>query len=159
MKLLHWEKVDRKRSREIPYTNENFVLGYDLDMTDFTSLVEMFNKQQLPSDEESRLYSYIMTMLNIVFENPKVNPRNTDEKEDCADSMFVDCWNALRYIKTGTSPYSYIYRAGYTAACRYFKKKIADRKKNEAIKEHLRECSEEYKNDVSDGRVYNVDSF
>lgn len=159
MELIHWEKVDRKRSHEIPYDNKDFVRGYDLDMADFALLVEMFNQRQLSVDEESRLYSYVMTMLNIIFENPKINPRNTAEKKDCADSMFLDCWNALKYIKGSYSPYSYIYRAGYTAACRYFKKKIADRKKNEAIEEHLRECSEEYKNDVSDGRVYNVDSF
>lgn len=159
MELLHWGKVDRKRLREIPYTHEDFVLGYDLDMADFTSLVEMFNQRTLTAEGETRLYDYVRTMINIVFENPKIKCRNTAEKEECADIMFVDCWNALRYIKAGRSPYSYIYRSGYTAACRYFKKKIADRKKREAIDKHLKECAEDYKAAVSDGRVYNVDSF
>lgn len=159
MELLHWVTVDRKRSREIPYNHKDFVRGYDLDMTDFTSLVETFNQRQLLAEEETRLYDYVRTMMNIIFENPKINPRNKAEKEDCADSMFVDCWSALKYIKEGRSPYSYVYRAGYTAACRYFKKKIADRKKRDEIDKHLRECAEEYKASVSDGRVYAVDSL
>lgn len=156
MELLHWEKVDRKRSREISYTHDDFVRGYDLDIADFTSLVEMFNRRSLTADEETRLYDYVRTMISIVFENPKIKCRNMAEKEDCADSMFVDCWNALKYIKDGRSPYSYIYRSGYTAACRYFKKKIADRKKRDAIQEHLWECFRDYQEAQSDGRVYNV---
>jgi len=159
MELLYWKKVDRKRSREIPYDHKDFVLGYDIDAKDFTALVETFNQRPLLAAEEARLYDYIRTMMNIVFENPKINCRNTKEREDCADSMFVDMWASLTYIKNGASPYSYIYRSGYTAACRYFKKKITDRKKREAIDQHLWECAEDYKSDVSDGRVYAVDSI
>jgi len=112
--------------------------------------VETFNQRQLLSEEEARLYDYVRTMMNIVFENPKINCRNTKEREDCADSMFVDMWSSLTYIKNGASPYSYIYRSGYTAACRYFKKKISDRKKDEAIQEHLQECYTEYLDATND---------
>lgn len=150
MQLLYWEKVDRKRSREIPYNHKDFVRGYDLDMVDFTSLVEIFNRGSLTSEEETRLYDYVRTMMNIVFENPKINPRNTSEKEDCADFAFPDAWGSLRYIKGGASPYSYVYRSIYTAACRYFKKKISDRKKEEAIAEHLQECYIEYLDATND---------
>lgn len=159
MQLLYWKKIDRKRSREIPYDHADFVLGYDLDMKDFTELVALFNERPLLATEEARLYDYIRTMINIVFENPKINCRNTKEREDCADFAFPDAWGSLRYIKNGASPYSYIYRSIFTASCRYFKKKISDRKKEEAIEEHLRECAEEYKASVSDGRVYSVDSI
>ena len=150
MELLYWKKVDRKRSREIPYDHEDFVRGYDLDMKDFTALVEMFNQRPLSAEEETRLYDWIRTMCNIVFENPKINCRNTGEKEACADAMFIDMWSSLKYIKNGASPYSYIYRSGYTAACRYFKKKISDRKKEEAIAEHLQECYIEYLDATND---------
>lgn len=156
MKLLNWNPVKRKRSRELPYTSPEFVRGYDLDVTDFTDLVSKYNRQQLLPSEELRLLDHIMTMLNIVFENPKINPRNPAEKEECANSMFVDCWGSMKYIKAGTSPYSYIYRAGYTAACRFFKRKISERNKANAIEEHLEECEREYRAEAGDGRVYNI---
>ena len=156
MDLLYWKPITRKRARTLSYRDPDFVLGYDIDVADFSLLVEKFNQNTLSANEETRLYDNVRTMLSIVFENPQINPRSKAEKEECADYMFVDCWNALKYIKEGRSPYSYIYRAGYTAACRYYKKKIAERKKRDAIQEHLMECFRDYQDAQSDGRVYNV---
>ena len=156
MNLLFWKPITRKRERTLSYLDPDFVIGYDLDVADFTVLVEKFNKNTLSASEETRLYDNVRTMINIIFENPQINPRSKAEKEDCADMMFVDCWNALKYIKEGRSPYSYVYRAGYTAACRYYKKKIAERRKQEAIDQHLWECFRDYQEAQSDGRVYNL---
>ena len=72
------------------------------------------------------------------------------------DFIFPDIWGSFRYIKAGANPFSYIYRSGYTAACRFFKKKIIERNKSAEINEHLAECLSEYREDSSDGRVYNV---
>lgn len=157
MELLYWKPVKRKRSREIPYNDPEFVLGFDLDIEDFKALVAAYNKRQLDREEETRLYNHVRTMLSVVFENPSINPKGLQEKADCADAMFLDMWNSLGYIKPGASPYSYMYRAGYTAACRFFKKKISDRKKEEAIQKHLWECFRDYKESQSDGKVRNVD--
>lgn len=158
MELLYWNPVNRKRSKDIPCTSPDYVKGYDIDVPDLTALVAKFNRQQLLPSEELRLYDHVRTLINIIFENPKINPRNSQEKEECADFMFVDCWSAMRYIKSGANPFSYIYRAGYTAACRYFKSRITARNKNEAISKHLKECIEDYRSEVSDNRVYNVDN-
>ena len=155
MELLYWKPITRKRARTLSYQDPDFVLGYDIDVSDFTALVEKFNQNTLEYAEEHRLYDHIRTMINIVMENPSINPKGS-EKAECADIMFVDAWQAMRYIKPGKSPYSYIYRSAYTAACRYFKKKIAERKKEEAIQNHLWECFRDYQEAQSDGRVYNV---
>ena len=74
MELLHWTQVDRKRSNSIRHDDPSFVRGYDLDMDDFTVLVAKYNAEQLSRPEENRLLDYVMTMLNIVLENPKINP-------------------------------------------------------------------------------------
>lgn len=156
MELLYWNPVNRKRSKDTPCTSPDYVKGYDIDVHDMTALVAKFNRQQLLPSEELRLYDHIRTMMNIVFENPKINPRNSQEKEECADFIFPDMWGAFKYIKSGANPFSYIYRSGYTAACRFFKKKIIERNKSTEINEHLAECLREYREDSSDGRVYNV---
>lgn len=156
MELLYWNPIKRKRSRELPYTSPEFVRGYDLDVADFTELIAKYNRKQLLPSEELRLFDHIRTVMNIVFENPKVNPRNPAEKEECADFMFPDAWGSMKYIKAGTSPYSYIYRSCFTAACRFFKKKISERNKANAIEEHLEECEREYRSEAGDGRVYNI---
>ena len=43
MELLTWTAVNRKRCNGIPYWREDYVLGYDLDMLDFTELLYKCN--------------------------------------------------------------------------------------------------------------------
>ena len=118
MELLNWTAVNRKRSNGIPYWREDYVLGYDLDMEDFAALTKTFNERALTHPEESRLHNHVLTMLNIVLENPKLT-YTKQEVPELADAMYMDGWGALRYIKDGRRPYSYVYRSMFTAACRF----------------------------------------
>lgn len=152
MDLIRWNPVKRKRSNDFKYTDAEFVRGYDIDMPDFTALVTKYNTSVLLPKEENRLSDYVLTLMQIVTENPKINPQ-PDELSDLADAMFLDIWNALHYIKPNTKPYSYLYRAGYTCACRFFKKKITERQKAEEINEHVTEEFVLYHDSVIDHKV------
>ena len=152
MELLRWSKVDRKRRNDISYDDPEYVLGFDLDMDDLTKLVTTYNKCQLSRPEEDRLLNHVKTIISIVLFNPKINP-STSEFDELTDSMFLDIWNALHYIKENAKPYSYLYHAGYTCACRYFKTKIQKRQREEAINQHIWEQFEQYIDSVSDHKV------
>ena len=152
MDLIRWNPVNRKRSNDFKYTDAEFVRGYDIDMPDFTELVTKYNTSVLLPKEEKRLSDYVLTLMQIVTENPKINPQ-PDEISDLADAMFLDIWNALHYIKPNTKPYSYLYRAGYTCACRFFKKKITERQKAEEINAHVTEEYVLYHDSVTDHKV------
>lgn len=148
MEIITWKNINRKRSNLIPHDSPEFNRGYDLDMADFTALVVKYNDKTLTHTEEDRLYLYVMTMMNIVLENPKLNPTKS-EMNALTDAMFLDGWNALHYIKDGRKPYSYIYRSMYTAACRYYKKVIKDREKKEKLDEWIDDVYAEYVESVS----------
>ena len=152
MEIITWNKINRKRSNLIPHDSPEFNRGYDIDMDDFTALVCKYNEQTLMHAEEDRLYLYVMTMMNIVLENPKLRP-SKNEMDALTDAMFLDGWNALHYIKEGRKPYSYIYRSMYTAACRYYKKVIKDREKKEQLDSWIDEAYAEYREAIGDGKV------
>lgn len=152
MELLRWSKVDRKRRNDLSYDDPEYVLGFDLDMDDLTKLVTTYNKSQLSRPEEDRLLNHVKTIISIVLFNPKINP-SSDEFDELTDAMFLDCWNALHYIKENAKPYSYLYRAGYTCACRYFKTKIQKRQREEAINQHIWDQFQQYIDSVSDHKV------
>lgn len=153
MEIIHWDPISRKRNKSARYTDEDFVNGYDLDMEDFSSLTTKYNAGELLREEEQRLHLYVMTLMKIVLENPKIMPRNTDELDKVTDAMFVAMWGSLRYIKDGRSPYSYLYRSGYTSACTWFKKQIKEREKEESIRKHCEEVYLEYMDSISDHKV------
>lgn len=155
MLLIRWSPVDRKRRNDIQYSAPEYVVGYDLDMDDFSALVDKYNTEEITESEKNRLHIYVLTMLQIVTENPKINPK-PGEIEDLVDAMYLDAWNALHYIKKGVKPYSYIYRAAYTSACRFYKQRITNRNKELAILSHLMEEFNDYKESISDHRVRTV---
>lgn len=153
MKILTWIHTDRKRSNTIPYTDPSFVVGYDIDMSDFTDLVDKYNQNSLVKPEEDRLYKYVMTVMNIVLLHPKLNPSNS-EMDELTDVMFLSGWNALHYIKQGVKPFNYIYRAMYTHACSdYYAKKVAERRKAEAIAKHVEEVWNDWWDAVTDHKT------
>ena len=152
MEIITWNKISRKRSNLIPHDSPDFNRGYDLDMADFTALVGKYNDKTLTHTEEERLYLYVMTMINIVLENPKLNPTKV-EMDALTDAMFLDGWNALHYIKDGRKPYSYIYRSMYTAACRYYIKVIKDREKKEQLNQWKDDAYAEYMESVGTGKT------
>lgn len=151
MELIKWTPVERKRNRKISYTSPDYIRGYDLDLDDFQILVAEFNRRRLDRAEEMRLLDHVLTVMEIVLENPKINP-HPEEVDALTDAMFVDAWGALRYVKPGYVPYSYVYRSAFTAACRFFKRKISERRKEEAIEDHLAEVFGEYMGEISDHR-------
>lgn len=153
MQTLKWKAVKRKRSNNIKHDDPEYVRGYDLDMDDFTVLVGKYNENTLTRMEENRLADYMLTMINIVLENPKINPKGAEELDALTDDMFLAGWGALKYIKDGRKPYSYVYRSLYTGACRYYKKVISDRKKQEALDQMIEEAMAEYHEAVGDGKV------
>lgn len=155
METLKWRPVSRKRSNDISHDDPSYVRGYDLDMKDFTELVGKYNARTLTYLEECRLGDYVLTMMNMVLENPKIRPKGNEEMDGITDAMFVDGWNSLHYIKEGRKPYSYVYRSMYTAACRFYKKRISDRKKQEALDEYVEDTYAEYRESVGDGKVRN----
>lgn len=152
MELLKWSAVDRKRRKDIRYTDPEYVLGYDIDMDDMTILVTKYNKRQLSIPEEKRLLNHVLTLMQIVTENPKINPR-PNELDELTDVLFVDVWNAMKYIKDGAKPYSYMYRAGYTCACRFFKNKIQKRLRADEIDAHVQEEFLMYKDSITDHKI------
>lgn len=153
MDKLRWKPVNRKRSNKLKYNDPEYNRGYDLDMEDFTSLVVKYNANSLNYIEECRLGDHVMTMMNIVLENPKINPRSPEELDKITDDMFMSGWNSLHYIKDGKKPYSYVYRCMYTAACKYYTKVVKDRKKQEEIDEWVTEAYLEYRDSVRSGKV------
>lgn len=152
MEILIWKPIDRKRQKDISYQSPEFNKGYDLDMTDFTALVGKYNANTLTNAEENRLYMYVMTMMNIVLEHPKVNPAKW-EMDDLTDLMFMDGWNALHYIKEGVKPYSYIYRSMYVAVLKYYKKVFKERERKEQLDAWIDEAYAEYKESIGTGKV------
>lgn len=153
MEFLVWTKVNRKRNRNAKYTDSDYVLGYDLDIDDLARLVEKFNSNTISTTETQRLYDHVRTVVNIVMENPKINPRSTEEKDGVYDAAFIDCWGSMSHIRPGATPYSYMYRSAFTAGCRYFTKKINQRKKEAEIDAHINEMWHEYMDSISDGKV------
>lgn len=152
MEILAWKAVNRKRSNKLQHTDPSYVKGYDLDMTDFTWLVNQFNSRTLSHQEETRLHLYVMTMLNIVLENPKLNP-SKDEMDGITDAMYMDGWGSLRYIKDGRKPYSYVYRSMYTAGCRFYRRKIKERAKEDAIQSWIDDTYNEWLDSVRSHRT------
>lgn len=118
MEIIHWEPISRKRNKSARYTDDGFVNGYDLDMEDFSGLTTKYNSDELSREEEQRLHLYVMTLMKIVLENPKIMPRNTEELDKVTDAMYVAMWGSLRYIKDGRSPYSYLYSPDSPAPAR-----------------------------------------
>lgn len=152
MQTLKWTETSRKRNNSLSHDHPDYVPGYDLDMADFTELTATYNERALSRQEEDRLHLYVMTLMNIVLENPKLNPRH-DEIDQLTDAMYIDGWGSLRYIRDGRKPYSYVYRSMFTAACRFFKRKIKEREKEEAIRNHCAEAYDEWLGEVGDHKV------
>lgn len=152
MQTLKWTETSRKRDNSLSHDHPDYVPGYDLDMADFTELTATYNERALSRQEEDRLHLYVMTLMNIVLENPKLNPRR-EELDQLTDAMYIDGWGSLRYIHDGKKPYSYVYRSMFTAACRFFKRKIKEREKEEAIRTHCAEAYDEWLDEVGDHKV------
>lgn len=152
MQLIKWKTVTRKRIRGISHTDPEYVRGYDLDTADFSRLVDTFNERDLTGPEERQLMDYALTMVAIILENPKISYSN-GEFDGLTDQIFFDVWRSFKYIRTGTNPYSYAYRAGFGGAMTYFGKKIRAREKEAAIQDHIFDVMEEFYSETNAGKT------
>lgn len=152
MELIKWKQVDRKRRRGISYQDPEYIRGYDIDTQDFGSLVDRFNRGPLTGPEEKRLYDYALTIVAIVLENPKVSFKK-GEFDGLTDQMFFDVWRSFKYIKPGSNPFNYTYRAGFTAVQTYFSRKIKERLKEAVIQEHIFDVMEEFYSETNAGKT------
>ena len=152
MELIHWKDPGRRRNRNLSYTDPEYIRGYDLDGRDFATLVDKFNAGALSRPEEDRLLDHVLTVMRIVSENPEINPTG-NELPELVDFAFPDAWGALRYIKDGKNPYSYVYRTTFNAYKRFYTRRQAARQRSEAIAEHIDECLREYTECIRGGRV------
>lgn len=154
MKQIRWNAVSRKRLRNARYTDPEYVVGYDLDTHDMDELVAKFNANNITETESNRLGRHVLTLMQIVVENPKFLSRPKDDYEELTDYMFLKMWGAIKYIDiTKGRAYSYLYRSGYTAVASYYQNKNKVDEREKQIDEYLQDVWQEYDEDYSDHKV------
>lgn len=153
MNLPRWKNPSRKRILLISYNDPNYCKYYDLDVEDFTNLVnKLHNKEILTEQENNRYGIYLITITYIVLENPKFRNKSIEERSEIVDQINYElciglpCFNKDK----GNSIYSYAYRIAYVAGIHYFTNKEKDRKKSETIMEHCMEELQEYLDSITD---------
>ena len=144
MKQIRWNAVSRKRLRNARYTDPEYVVGYDLDTHDMDELVAKFNANNITETESNRLGRHVLTLMQIVVENPKFLSRPKEDYEELTDYMFLKMWGAIKYIDiTKGRAYSYLYRSGYTAVASYYQNKNkVDDPGGRQVQGHRRLCCE-----------------
>lgn len=126
MLLQRWNNPGRKRRCNISYNDEDYVKYYDIDLTDFTTLVnKLKNNIRLTDGENNRYGIYIITICQIVQENPKFKNKPLNEREEMLEQQYYELLTNITHFDNsrGSSIYSYAYRIGYTAACHYYTNK------------------------------------
>lgn len=154
MKQIRWNSVNRKRLRNARYTDPEYVVGYDLDTHDMDALVTKFNSNNITETEADRLGRHVLTLMQIVIENPKFLSRPKEDYEELTDYMFLKMWGAIKYIDTTKGrAYSYLYRSGYTAVASYYQNKNKVEEREKQIDEYLQDVWQEYDEERSDHKV------
>lgn len=154
MKQLRWKPVNRKRFKDISYTNSSYVVGYDLDSSDMDCLVSKYNSNTITDAESNRLGIHVLTLLQIVMENPKFKSRPKEDYENLTDHMFMKMWTALKYIDTSKGrAYSYLYRSGYTAVSDFYIRKGKAEERQKEIDAYLADVWQTYDDECSDHKV------
>jgi len=154
MKQIRWNAVSRKRLRNARYTDPEYVVGYDLDTHDMDDLVTKFNADTITGPESDRLGRHVLTLMQIVVENPKFLSRPKEDYEELTDYMFLKMWGAIKYIDTTKGrAYSYLYRSGYTAVASYYQTKNKVEEREKQIDEYLQDVWQEYDEERSDHKI------
>lgn len=148
MELIKWRHVTRKRSKSLKWTDSDFVRGYDVDVPDMTELVKKFNSETLGYNEQERLGTYVLTILNIVLEYKKVNIPIA-LKDMATDKVFVSMWNSIKYIKEGRNPFTYMYTCGVNSMRHFVTDYNKFCRKTRKISEHLKDCLDEFVSETS----------
>lgn len=152
MNFFEWKTVKRKRSKSLHYTDSEFVQGYDVDVHDIVNLSKKVEQDALTYSERERLGVHIITIVNIVFENPKIRIIDRDIKLQAAERSFIAMWKSLDKISERNA-FSYLYTVGFNAWKKFASASIAKRRKNDAICTHINECIDLYINECSSGKT------
>lgn len=152
MNFFEWKTVKRKRSKSLRYTDSEFVQGYDVDVHDIVNLSKKVAPDTLTYSERERLGIQIISIVNIVFENPKIRIIDQDVKQQAAIRSFTAMWKSLDKISERNA-FSYLYTVGFNAWKKFTRASIAKRRKNDAICTHINECTELYINECSSGKT------
>lgn len=152
MNFFEWKSVKRKRSKSLRYTDNDFVQGYDVDVNDIVNLSKKAALDSLTYAERERLGIHIISVVNIVFENPKIRIIDRDVKLMAAELSFIAMWKSLDKINERNA-FSYLYTVGFNAWKKFTRASISKRRKNEAISNHIEECIDTYINESSSGKT------
>ena len=152
MNFFEWKTVKRKRSKILQYTDNEFVQGYDVDIQDIVNLSKKVEQDALTYSERERLGVHIITIVNIVFENPKIRIIDRDIKQQAAERSFIAMWKSLDKISERNA-FSYLYTVGFNAWKKFVRSSISKRRKNDAICTHVNECINLYINECSSGKT------
>lgn len=152
MNFFEWKSVKRKRSKSLHYTDKDFVQGYDVDVDDIVNLSKKVSPDTLTYSERERLGVQIISIVNIVFENPKIRIIDQDVKQQAAIRSFSAMWKSLDKVSERNA-FSYLYTVGFNAWKKFTRASIAKRRKSDAIRTHVNECAELYINECSSGKT------
>ena len=152
MNFFEWKSVKRKRSKILHYTDKDFVQGYDVDVDDIVNLSKKVSPDTLTYSERERLGIQIISIVNIVFENPKIRIIDQDVKQQAAIRSFGAMWKSLDKISERNA-FSYLYTVGFNAWKKFTRASIAKRRKNDAIRTHVNECIDLYINECASGKT------
>ena len=126
MNFFEWKTVKRKRSKILQYTDNEFVQGYDVDIQDIVNLSKKVEQDALTYSERERLGVHIITIVNIVFENPKIRIIDRDIKQQAAERSFIAMWKSLDKISERNA-FSYLYTVGFNAWKKFVRSSISKR--------------------------------
>lgn len=153
--LPRWTNPGRKRDMKASYSSPNYTWYYDLDIKDFTDIVNKFiNNIHLDSSENERFGKYLYTICYIVLENRKFKNKPTWEKEGLIEQAMYELLTGLKYFDSNKGKiYSYTYRVTYVAYCHWYSNNIEEHNRNEIIKNHCIQELNEYYDEYSDHKV------
>lgn len=152
MNFFEWKSVKRKRSKSLHYTDKDFVQGYDVDVDDIVNLSKKVSPDTLTYSERERLGIQIISIVNIVFENPKIRIIDQDVKQQAAIRSFSAMWKSLDKVSERNA-FSYLYTVGFNAWKKFTRASIAKRRKSDAIRTHVNECIDLYINECASGKT------
>lgn len=146
----------RPRDRHLQYTDPKFILGYDVDLTDFTELIRKKKEsRQLSEFENHRCFLYILTMLAVMLEGPRMKKKTRVEKNQICEHVYpILAENLVKFDTTrGKSIFSYCYKAAYLESLKFFHSRDRAKRHDQSIQNHLDSCVEEYMSEISDCKL------
>lgn len=151
MESLKWNNPHRRRKTTISFSDDEYVVGYDLDLADFANLVQKHKAETLSYTEDVRYGNHILTLIEIVLEGPKFKNKTSSEKSALREQMYYELLPGIRSFDPtrGSSIYSYAYRIAYVAGCHYYTNLAKTNARQNAINQHCQEEYEDYLEEYS----------